>query len=1058
MRYENNGNGFQETRARIRVQTSAGIAYAGQLVFSYNADNETVEIRNVRVLKPDGSSIMTGPENVQDLSAPVAQTAPVYSDARQKHVTVAGLSVGDTIEYDVVLKSKPLVPGQFWHSNYLVSRSICLDEQVELDVPRNRPLKMKGLPGVTPKVKDDGDRRIYLWKTSNLTVPKPVQMLKNFQINVRQLLEGTRPGLPPHVAFSTFQQWNEVGKWYAELDRDRSTPTPVVRSQADEIVRGKNNDTEKAQALYEWVARNIRYVSLSFGVGRYQAHPAADVLANNYGDCKDKITLLEAFFAAEGIPINAALVNASSEFDLDVPTPQAFDHVIALASVAGKQIWLDPTTGVGAFGYLMPQLRSQRALVVSTGAGPAILQTPKDLVIPTLAQLDVSGTVNKDGNLDAIVKFSIRGDLEVLLRLLNSILPPAQYSAFVLEAMTNGNKTTYGQSAFTDFRLEEVGDISKPLRGQFHFVGKLDYVNLQATSPGALVSGADAALLAKASEIGWPANNSTDDFLTPAGDLAGPKEYSLNVTVTVPDVNLTGSEKPIANHLASDFGDYQSNVAWDGKTLHADWRLSLRSAIVSPLHAKDDLEFKNNVMGTLKGEPPKIEVTKKISQPSTANSGMTSPAHSAVPEAEDLFKQGQSEAKLENYANAVNSFNAALKIDPKYPDAWRELGRSYMFIRDYANAEAAFRKYLSLSPDDHLAYLNIAWVLYIEKKYSEEVGLLEKRLENAPGDGDAQTRLGTAYVALHEADRAVPHLERAVRIFPKYQAAYYTLGLAYLDTHQDAKAAATLQSAIDLDPTDTVLNSAAYQLAQRKSSLAAAEKWSRQAINEVQIESNQVTLQTPPLRLATLAQRLSMYWDTLGWVKFQQGDYPIAEKYIFAAWQMRGDSTIGTHLAHVYAAQGRREEAIEIYSEVVKNLSPQRELTEDEKDAGKQLATLRSGSPLQENLTASAHERLGSLRVVKIENAAQAQGIAQYLLLIGPASDVIDMAVIGSDGGLAKSADAIRSTVLPQSFPDSSLQKIARVATLACLSPTQPCTLTLTSTSSAERILPASSE
>jgi hypothetical protein len=98
MRYENDGTGTREEKARLRVQTAAGLTAGGQLVFQYNAQNETVEIRSVRVIKPDGSTVTAGPDSVQDLSAPVAREAPMYTDARQKHVTVPGLAVGDTIE------------------------------------------------------------------------------------------------------------------------------------------------------------------------------------------------------------------------------------------------------------------------------------------------------------------------------------------------------------------------------------------------------------------------------------------------------------------------------------------------------------------------------------------------------------------------------------------------------------------------------------------------------------------------------------------------------------------------------------------------------------------------------------------------------------------------------------------------------------------------------------------------------------------------------------------------------------------------------------------------
>jgi Domain of Unknown Function with PDB structure (DUF3857) len=73
MRYENDGSGAREVRARVHVQTPAGLNSAGQLIFQYNALDEQVEIRSVRVLKPDGTIVTAGPETVQDLSAPVTR-------------------------------------------------------------------------------------------------------------------------------------------------------------------------------------------------------------------------------------------------------------------------------------------------------------------------------------------------------------------------------------------------------------------------------------------------------------------------------------------------------------------------------------------------------------------------------------------------------------------------------------------------------------------------------------------------------------------------------------------------------------------------------------------------------------------------------------------------------------------------------------------------------------------------------------------------------------------------------------------------------------------------
>ena len=101
-RFEADGTGRKETIARIRVQSEAGVQQWGQLQEGYNSASERVEIPYVRVLKQDGSVMKAGEDSVQDLSAPIEREAPVYTDYRQKHITVPGLRPGEVLEYDMV--------------------------------------------------------------------------------------------------------------------------------------------------------------------------------------------------------------------------------------------------------------------------------------------------------------------------------------------------------------------------------------------------------------------------------------------------------------------------------------------------------------------------------------------------------------------------------------------------------------------------------------------------------------------------------------------------------------------------------------------------------------------------------------------------------------------------------------------------------------------------------------------------------------------------------------------------------------------------------------------
>src|SRR5262252_3921873 len=147
-RFDADGTGRKETTARIRVQSEAGVQQWGQLQEGYNSANERVEIPYVRVLKADGTMVKAGDDAVQDLSAPVEHEAPVYTDYRQKHVTVPGLRPGETLEYDLItVVHTGLAAGQFWTEYNFDDRNIVLDEQFDVDVPSGRSVKLKNKAG-----------------------------------------------------------------------------------------------------------------------------------------------------------------------------------------------------------------------------------------------------------------------------------------------------------------------------------------------------------------------------------------------------------------------------------------------------------------------------------------------------------------------------------------------------------------------------------------------------------------------------------------------------------------------------------------------------------------------------------------------------------------------------------------------------------------------------------------------------------------------------------------------------------------------------------------------
>ncbi len=910
MRYENDGSGTRELRSKIRVQSQAGLSIGGQLVFDYNALDEQIEVRSIRVLKKDGSVVTAGLEAVQDLSAPITLGAPMYTDARQKHVTVPGLSVGDVVEYDVMIHAKPVLTGQFWRIRDFTDRYIVLDDQLDLDVPNSRALKIKNPEGIEAAISVQGDRRLYHWATSNLKTPPPIDIFKKFEFNVTKLLEGPRPFHARRVMFSSLQSWAEVAEWYGQLERERRATTPEILSMADEITRGLPTDEAKAEALYYWVSQNIRYVSLSFGVGRYQPHAAAEVLANRYGDCKDKTTLLEALLEAKGMHAQPALVSMITDIDPSMPNPMQFDHAIAHLRLGDKDLWLDTTVGVSPFGYLMPQLRSKEALVVADRAITGLQTMPQDFPFTVESRIKVEGTIDKQGILDAAVEFQTRGDLEVLMRLLDAHVSREQLGKSADSVLVSTNRFLYGTVKYTDFKVANPAEIAHPVRAQFHVNGKLMSVDPNAAPARLSDTLASLAMSQLRLLSHLPALEPTTSALSGQSEqspivLNGPRLYALDLNVTFSD--MAKSDVPPAKemHEAGEFAEFSSRDSWQGSTYHDSKFLEFRVSTIPVSAASEYLAFTRKITDAFVHSSPDMTVATKA-EPATAKPKPSVGKYLADPEVQDLYKRGEDESKRKNWANAIDAFGSATKADPHFPDAWRELGRARMYERQYTEAEAAFRKYLELAPDDHLAYLNMAWVLFNEKKFEEERDLMLKRIAVAPNDGDALYRLGTAYLALHQPAEAVPVFERSIVQFPKYRDAHYDLGRAYLQNHQDLLAQESFRRVVALDDSEGILNNVAYQLAEHSVSLDLAEGWSQRSIDVVEKELNGLALANVQSGTWGLVAKAGFYWDTMGWIKFRQGKLAEAEKYVLASWQIgKRCTTLPTSKGFFIAARSR---------------------------------------------------------------------------------------------------------------------------------------------------------
>ena len=149
--------------------------------------------------------------------------------------------------------------------------------------------------------------------------------------------------------------------------------TPEIAAKAKELTRDAKDDREKVLALYNYVT-GLRYVAVPLGVNSFRPHAAANVLQNQFGDCKDKANLFNALLHSLEIEARLVLVPRFSQAHEDLPG-LSFNHAISRVTLGGETVWVDTTDDVCRFGMLPPGDPGRKVLVID-GQTTALTQLP----------------------------------------------------------------------------------------------------------------------------------------------------------------------------------------------------------------------------------------------------------------------------------------------------------------------------------------------------------------------------------------------------------------------------------------------------------------------------------------------------------------------------------------------------------------------------------------------------------------------------------------------------------------------------------------------------------
>jgi tetratricopeptide (TPR) repeat protein len=738
------------THEIVRFNGRKGIDKLGEYrSISYSPAFQKLTLNEARVLKGGGQVVPIEPRDVQ--LRDVSTDYQVYDRDKQLVISFPSLEVGDVIEVKWTTRGKnPEYQGQFF-TRYVFGDErypVVLDE-FRVRLPKSRTLKYAAVGGrIEPAIREEGDYRTYEWRATNQ----------------RELTQDeytpSKEELRVQVAISTFASWEEVGRWKQRLRADCWQCTPAIRQVVRDMTKDLKTPADKARALTYWVRRHIRYVSLG-EKHDYTPHLPARVLESRFGDCKDQSQLLAVMLREAGVPVALATLGARDDGQVleSVPSPWG-THAILLATIDGKEHWIDTTASLFGWDFLPRDDRDRLTYVVDEH-GLRLVRTPG--LTPELNRVEQTTrlTIGADGSSHS-ERTSVSYGLAAASRREDwTEVPPGERRRIVASELQDANAQTRLRRLVLDER--QLQDFDQPVTARMefdtpgHFSGETD-------REGSLT---DSKIWAKLL----------------AYNLDFDREVALEMPAPFESVHRYVVQLPPAFRL--------DGVPAD-KTVHSAWGSFARTLRSDPAEPRRiEVEFRTR-LEKIRVERADFDEFRKFH--------------------EEVLKHYRVWLTLKRTHDLadVQGLEALLALTPGDSASAQILARLYEFNGLRREARRVVQRARSYNPDD-----TALWELTVElaETREEEEAAYRELLRRFPEEPKYAVALGAARVDRGDYAGAKAVLEPITRKGPAALrgAAHYHLARGYLAQNLAASALTAWEAAERADP-DSVHNLSAWQL------------------------------------------------------------------------------------------------------------------------------------------------------------------------------------------------------------------------------------------------------
>ena len=318
------------------IVTDAGIQNASQISVAFDPLYEKLDFHQITVWRNGQSQQRLSVKDFKIIADEQELSRFIYQGSYSAYCILSDIRKGDKIEWSYTITGRnPIFGDHFARMIYFQWNEPIAHIYRSVQATASRPLSFKYFNKVPQLVTADKKGvKSYEWEDFQVQPATDHKRQPNWYNEYA------------YVQISDFKSWQEVTNWALSVNPLATNIKGKLAQRIAELKAASGGDKEKYfRSAAKVVQDEVRYMGVEIGEYSHRANTPEKVYNQRYGDCKDKALLLASMLNANGIEAHMVLVDTDYESHIAdfLPSPNIFDHAVMVATLNGKQVWVDAT-------------------------------------------------------------------------------------------------------------------------------------------------------------------------------------------------------------------------------------------------------------------------------------------------------------------------------------------------------------------------------------------------------------------------------------------------------------------------------------------------------------------------------------------------------------------------------------------------------------------------------------------------------------------------------------------------------------------------------------------